>query len=280
VALLREGHRVSILARRPDKIPLLLDTPGVSIVEGGLDDEKLIRTSLSGHDACIHNALYWEDAASELELKDTRASAQVFQAAADAGVQHIIYTSSTAVHRPFRPHMDETMVLQPGDLYGATKAAGEAFLWAISHGSNIRANVIRPGPVVGVPPVPGAPFKTPRKIAEIADAAIAGTPIRVVKGEGRQLIGARDLARLFIAVLHSEVDRQIYLGVSSEHTSWEQIAREAIALTNSNSDLIVDESTEPEDTGHFDATKMELQFGLALGATDELRKLLRLLAAR
>src|SRR3954465_12265125 len=81
VELISRGHAVTILARDPAKIPSFQKTPGIVVVKGGLDDEATIASALEGHDACIHNALYWEQEPTELQLKDPRATVRVFEAA-------------------------------------------------------------------------------------------------------------------------------------------------------------------------------------------------------
>src|SRR4051812_13501116 len=113
VALRDRGDEVTVLARNPDKIPKLHELPGISLIRGGLDDTDTIRAAMRRHDACIHLALYWEDAPTELELKDTRAAVNVFESAAAAGVARLVYASSTAVHRPFTERMDESARITP-----------------------------------------------------------------------------------------------------------------------------------------------------------------------
>ena len=88
VELLANGDEVTILARNPQKVRRFLDTPGINVLEGGLDDLGIIAKALDGMDACIHNALYWGDSPTKMLLNDTRASVGVFEAAAKAGVKH------------------------------------------------------------------------------------------------------------------------------------------------------------------------------------------------
>jgi UDP-glucose 4-epimerase len=274
VDLLGRGDEVTILARDPDKIPKFRDRAGISMVQGGLDDHDTIRAAIPGHDACIHNALYWEEAPTELQLKDTRAAAFVFEAAAHAGVEHLIYTSSTAVHRPFRPLMDEEMRLAPDDFYGATKAAGEAFLAAFSHQSDMRCNTIRPGPTVGTPAVEGAPSHADRRFGRIVEGALRGEEIRVAANDGRQFIGADDLAKVYGTLLHTKAtNRQVYVAVSENFTTWEQIAREIVAISGSSSRIVAEEPPAPSSL--FNVHKLRRDLGLAFDSTIPMRAHLR-----
>ncbi|AIE84751.1 NAD-dependent epimerase/dehydratase family protein [Fimbriimonas ginsengisoli] len=275
VELVGRGDEVTILARNRRKIPSFLETRGVSIVEGDLQEYELVRSALKGHDACIHNAICWDEEPTELQLKDTRAAANVFESAAEAGVAHLIYTSSTAVHRPFRPAMDETQRLTPTDFYGATKAAGEAFLSAFSYQSEMRCNTIRPGPTVGVPVAEGAPVNCDRRFREIVDAVIRGEEIVVAKHDGRQFIAATDLAKLYAAVLHSEANREVYVAVAREYTTWEEIALEAVSMVGSNRSVIAEDRGFSETPNHFDVGKIERDFGFEFSARVALRDYLR-----
>jgi UDP-glucose 4-epimerase len=275
--LLQRGDEVTILARNPNKIPAFLVTPGISVIEGGLGDYKAIRAALPGHDACIHIALIWEEAPTELELKDTIASVSLFQAAADAGVEHLIYTSSTAVHRPFKPSMNEGDRIAPDDHYGATKAASEAFLSAFSHQTGMRCNTIRPGPTVGRPAIDGAPVNCDRRFQDIVRAAVRGEDIRVARGYGRQMIGAGDLAKVYSAVLHSGVNRETYLATARNFTSWEQIAEDAVVLAGSTSRVIAEETGLAMAPNVFDVGKIEREFGLVFDSRLSIREYLKYL---
>lgn len=272
LALLERGDSVTLLARDPKKIPSFVDRAGISFVAGGLEDFEVVKDSLPGHDALIHTAIIWGDEQEELELRDTRVAIALFKAAANMGVEQILYTSSTAVHRPFSPGMNEEARLQTNDLYGATKAAGEVFLSALSHEFPMRCNVIRPGPVVGPPAVEGSSVNCNPKFLEFLHAARDGKDIAVPKGDGRQFIAAADLAKLYAIVLHANVNRQTYLGVAQEFTTWESIARQCIDAMNSRSNLIVENVSGPLPT--FDVGKIERDFGFRFQTADAIRELI------
>jgi len=272
-ALTSAGHELTLLTRNPGG---LRPRPAISVIEGSMEDHGAIHAGLQRQEACIHNAVIWDEEPTELELKDVRASVRLFETASEAGLQQLIYTSSTAVHRPFLPRMDEDGRIEPADFYGATKAATEVFLSAFSHQTSMRCNVIRPGPVVGKPAQVGAPFKSFRRIEEIVRAAMNGEEIQVEKSDGRQFIAASDLASLYVKVLESGRNRQTYLAVARNLTTWESIAREAISLTGSQSNVLVKETKQVPH--RFDATKIEREFGLAFDSqsamTDHLKHLM------
>lgn len=278
LALLERGDSVTLLARNPKKIPAFVGRPGIAFVAGGMENVEAIRESLPGHDACIHNAILWGDEQAELELQDTRAAVALFEAAAKVGLEQILYTSSTAVHRPFTSGMSEEDRLQTNDMYGATKATGEMFLSAISHQFPVRCNVIRPGPVVGPPAVPGTTVNCSPKFMEFLDVARNGKDISVPKEDGRQFVAASDLAKLYAAVLHEDLNRQTYLGVAQEFTTWESIARQCISVTSSRSNLIVGEESGPPPT--FDVSKIERDFGFQFQTADAIQELIAYLSTQ
>jgi len=214
--------------------------------------------SLKGHDACIHAALIWDVLPTELELKDTRATVNLMQAASEFGVKSFLYTSSTAVHRPFQPCMAETDRVAPSDYYGATKAAAEAFVSAFAYQTSMRCNVIRPGPTVGVPVVPGAAVSADRRLLEIVRQAAAGEDIQVPTGN-RQFSGASDLAKLFSAILHSESNHEVFVGVDPYATPWKTIAVEAVGLVGSASRILANDSVETPLL--FNVSKIQRHFG-------------------
>src|SRR5262249_34593282 len=144
-ALLEAGDDVTVLARDPNKMPDELRSK-VTMVRGALDRHDEIRDAARGHDACIHNAILWRDEDDEVGIDDVRAAVNVFRAASEARLEQLVYTSSTAVHKPYAPQMNETSRLAPTDFYGAAKASNEIFLGAFASQTSMRCNVIRPGP--------------------------------------------------------------------------------------------------------------------------------------
>jgi len=276
VELLAQGNEVRLLARNPHKIPAFLEHPCVSILEGGLDDEPVIRRGLDGCDACIHNAIYWEDEPTELQMKDTRASNRLFESAAEAGISHMVYTSSTAVHRPFQPRMDETQRISPTDFYGATKAANEAFLSAFSHQTSMRCTIVRPGPTVGGPATPGGPVKYDGRFHSIAEAAIRGDDIHVLKNDGRQFIAASDLAKIYSAVINGggSSAMETYLAVARDFITWEQIAKEAISLAGPSSNIVLDDKGLSNRPFFFDTTKLKDTFELSFECAPTITSLI------
>ncbi|WP_162940238.1 NAD-dependent epimerase/dehydratase family protein [Gryllotalpicola protaetiae] len=277
--LVADGHQVTILARDPGKIPGYAGLAGVSIVAGSLADDDVIFEALAGHDALVHLALGHGGTARERVVSDTVTTVNLFQSAAEQGLRHIVHTSTVGVyeHRPGR--YGDSDPARPTHVYGATKAAGESYAFAIADSYGIRANVIRPGYTFGAPETDGAPIQSMPELPEIVRAVAAGTPVELVRNAGLQFIWAGDLARVYAAVLSSsEPNRRTFTALSPAFITWETVARWAIDELGSPSELSVADEGIREAALTFDVSEIEREFGFAFDAEPKLREHLRYLA--
>jgi UDP-glucose 4-epimerase len=200
------------------------------------------------------------------------------EAAEAAGVKQFLYTSSTAAVGKFRRKMTETIDLSPVDLYGATKAASEAFLLGFAAKAKIRCNIIRPGYTFGNPAFPDGVTQPDKRFKEIVTAAKKNEPIPVTKHDGTQFIWAGDLAKLYNAVLKSDMNRRTFFGLSSEFVTWEAVAQKSIGITGSKSKVMVEDKGWDENPMLFDLSLIKKEFGLEFVASPEIAKHLEYLA--
>jgi len=271
------GDEVVVLTRDKQKSVAIQDKLGATLVEGSLESPDSYQATLENCDACIHNAILWDEEPTELQLKDPRASIELFEAAANAGVKQFIYTSSVAVHRPFKMSMSEADKLNPTDMYGATKAATEVLLTALSYQHEMRFNIIRPGPVIGRPALDGIAYNCDRRFIEFANLAAQNAAITVRRGDARQFIDVNDLAKAFRAVLQGKLNRETFIAVSRNMTSWEDIARAVIKNEASTSRVILGDAADPHS---FNVDKIEELLGLAFDSTDAMSDHIRHLRSR
>ena len=258
--LLGAGHQLVALARNPSKLPALWREPGVECVEGQLTDFDVIAKAMEGTEACVHIALGWGETATTMLASDTRVTAFLVETAAMLGLDQFVYTSSTAALGPFFDGMNETHPLRPDTLYGATKAASEAYVLAVGATSRLRCNVIRPGYTYGNPVVRGASVQFDRRFRDIAELANNGKDIPIRAGDGTQFIWAGDLAAVYQAVLESDKNREVYLGLAEPFVTWQRIAEHTVARSGSKSRLVLE---GPEAPRHlFDLGKICRDFGL------------------
>jgi UDP-glucose 4-epimerase len=245
-----------------------------------MKDSELIAMALPGHDAVIHNALCWGNSARDMLLNDMLTSTVLFEAAALAGIPHFLYTSSTAAFGEFKRTMTEDMKSDPINYYCATKSASEQYLLAVSYLHPMRCNIVRPGYTFGNPVIPGARMQGDARIHDIVAKARRNEPITLVDNDGTQFIWAGDLARIYIAALHTPVNHQIYHGLSVPFIAWEAIARKAIELCASRSEIVLTPNLPTREPCLFDLSKIRRDFALEFDGWPHMVRHLEYLVAQ
>jgi len=291
LAAVAAGHEATVLSRNPDKYPSLAKK--VSLVKGEITDYALLADYVKGCDAVIHIALGWGDEPVPMLMNDTAATVNLLEIAEKAGVGKFIYTSSTAAMGVMRKDMDETIVNLPLDLYGSTKAASEAYVLGFTkyYGDNssgnssndgsgnevrMKRNIIRPGYTYSNPPFPGGSTEPDSRFRNIADCVVNNKPVMLTKHDGTQFISAGEIAQLYIKLLESEKNGEIYLALGNMFTSWEQIAKIALELyPESKSQIVLNDLGWDPQPIMFCVKKIERDFGLSFDSQRELREHVR-----
>jgi UDP-glucose 4-epimerase len=283
--LVKHNHKVTILARNTNKIPEFKKIKQLEIIEGDLSDIKLLKELITGKDACIHIAVNYSDqkAGWEVLKDDTLPTVFMSNIAAREKVKHFIYTSSTSANDSLysggADELEEQIKIvtvktkqHPATFYGATKAASENFLMAQSHLSPMRINIIRPGYTFGNPVAEGAHPQADIRFKNIVKNAFNNKPICLIKNDGTQFIWAGDLAKLYLKVLHSKVNRKTYFGLAKNFTSWYQIAQEAVKKCNSKSKILLEDKGWSDDPLMWDVSEMEKDFGLEFDPWEKIKE--------
>src|SRR5437868_8543217 len=139
-----------------DLRPPIVASPKVHAVSADVRDPDIVR-HLENHDALVHLAFVVTEARprEEVEAINVRGSANVFEAAARAGLGQIVYSSSIAAYGVVPGHPepiteDTPRVHHPGFAYSATKYEVEALLdrYERDH-PNIAVARLRPAILVG-----------------------------------------------------------------------------------------------------------------------------------
>ncbi len=280
-ALSDEGHQAIVLARNPDKVPALKTLPGVSIVQGEINDAHAISAYIKGSHALIHMVLHWGNSAVDMLLNDTHSSVQLFEIAAKAKVKEIIYTSSTAVNDWV--YMDESSredgekntvytdtKQRPVTFYGATKGATELYLAAIAYSHKLKYTIIRPGYTFGNPVISGASTQSDIRFADIVQKAFRGEDIELIKNDGTQFIWAGDLAKIYLAVLNSTKSGKMYFGLGNAFITWEAIAHEVVSITHSKSKIMIKDLGWPDKPALFDVSEIKKDFGFSFNSRERV----------
>ncbi len=263
VMLLDEGHDVVMLARNPGKVSGFVEHSRIEIVEGSVDDFKIIEQTMEGCEAAIHVALAWGDTAIDMFMNETRPSVFICEAAARAGVKHYIFTSSEQAFGDQSTFRAEDTMPHPHSFYSATKAATENYLMATASHYGMRANVVRPGYTFDRPAIEGAPGEPNPGLSELVERVKNGETIELSPNDAVHLTSGRNVAEVYRAILGSEVDREIYLAIDAQKIRRTDIVEKAIELSDSGAQLVLTEERgelEPD----FDVTKIDSHFGLVL----------------
>lgn len=281
-ALQERGHELILLTRDPDRVKSLRDMERVTTVKGTLLDFELMEECMQGCDGVIHIALGWGNEPLTMLGHDTRVTVFLMEAAERAGVKNFIYTSSTAAMGHLRNGMDETYMCLPGDLYGATKASSEAYLLGFrqyyaeqgGYGTPVkmRRNIIRPGYTFSNPAWPDGSSQSDTRFKEICRAVLTNQPVHLTRYDGTQFISAGQIAKLYVDLIESSMNEEIFLALGSVFTTWEEIAKMALELTpESTSKIVLKEDGRGAIPYYYCVDKIKRMFGYNFDANEELR---------
>lgn len=142
--LLREGHTVHALVRRPERADVL--AAGVRQFAGTLAEPEALRAAMEGCEGVFHLAASVGNSLEATRAFNTEGTRNVLKAARDAGVRRIVHTSSSAaIITPdgmvSEEHEGDTALIDP---YSVTKAEAERVIFGeVGNGLDVRiCNVV------------------------------------------------------------------------------------------------------------------------------------------
>lgn len=210
-ALLDRGHRVTALVRRPELAARLGWGPAVRLERGDLDDADALRRGAQGAELVFHVAgSIVARNAIEFMATNRDGTANVIDAAEDAGAHRFVLVSSLAAAGPTTPGrpIAEDHPPAPVTDYGRSKLAAEVLVRAMA----IPWTIVRP------PVVYGEWDRGTLRIFQLARA-----PLAPVFGNGSQelsVIHGADLARALVAAgTHEAAQRRVYFAAHPAHTT-------------------------------------------------------------
>jgi UDP-glucose 4-epimerase len=178
-----------------------------------------------------------------------------------------------------RQGMDETVANLPLDLYGSTKSASEAFVLGFTkyYGGDkkvsMKRNIIRPGYTYSNPPFPDGSSQADKRFRDIADAVVNSKSIALTKNDGTQFISSPEIAKLYIKLLESEKNEQVYLALGNVYTTWERIAQIAIEFfPESKSDISLNDLHWSDVPVLYNVDKMKRDFDLSFDSQNDLKE--------
>jgi len=155
--LLEKGLQVTVLDLMIYGAEVLPQHENLTVVQGDIRDQELLRKTLPGHDAVIHLACISNDPSFELNPNLGRsinldAFRPLVESSRNAGIQRFIYASSSSVYGvKEEPNVHEEMVLEPLTDYSRFKADCEKIL-AEYQSEDFTTVTIRPATVCGYSP--------------------------------------------------------------------------------------------------------------------------------
>ncbi|CCM66026.1 MAG: NAD-dependent epimerase/dehydratase family protein [Candidatus Microthrix sp.] len=199
-ALLRDGHEVRLLVRRPERIARTFRpfaTEPTEVMVGDANDREAVHRAIDGCDAVLHAAatvaLKRSDA-ERVNRLNTQAAETVLELASAARLDPIISVSSVSVF-----DLDESVVTVNSPLssvahgYSRAKCDAERFARGMQV-AGAPVTITYPGGVFG-PIVPGA------TLPAMHQAAISWIRDRWVLPSGLNLVDVRDVAAAHVAMM-------------------------------------------------------------------------------
>jgi UDP-glucose 4-epimerase len=180
--LLAAGAQVRVVDLQPHP------DPDLDLVQGDIAEPEVLDAALSGgfdgvvHLAAVTSVLRSVEHPVLTYRTNVEATAMLLEAARQAGVTSLAFTSTNAVTGPMRgTAITEAEVLQPLTPYGATKAAGEMLMSAYTAAYGLRCVALRLTNVYG----PGMEAKD-SIVARLMRAIRLGHTFEIY-GDGRQV---------------------------------------------------------------------------------------------
>ena len=212
--LLDRGDQVRALTRRGPEARA--DLPGLTWIQGRLDQREVLPELVRGCDAIIHAA--YEDPGpsptpdrtpSEHWLESNlMASLRLLELAHMTGLRQFVYASSLAVYGhdfeadPLagRFPRDEDFPIWPPEIYGTLRAATEKFVVTAARQHGLLSSAFRLGHVVGL----RDQHETSALYATVEEAVRTR---RITSSAGSYVIAAEDVAELLAGAIGDEATR-------------------------------------------------------------------------
>ena len=200
VALVRAGHDVRLLARRPERAASVLQPHGIEVtdvVKGDVTDEASVAAAVDGCDAVVHAAaVVAMDASGADAMIDTnvRGTRTVLDAALAVGADPVVYISSVAALFPTTDRVltADSPLAVPRTAYGQSKVTVER---------DIRQRQAAGAPIVTFYPGGILGPHDPNLGENMRGAALFLTAMLPMTSGGYNVVDVRDLAAAIVAAL-------------------------------------------------------------------------------
>jgi len=240
VRIAGDEHEITVLdkltyAGRPENLPA-----GVELIEGAIEDPKIVREAMEGVDAVVNFAA---ESHVDRSIDDQDAFARthvigtgtLLDAARELGVGRYLQVSTDEVYGSIESgSFTESSPLDPSSPYSATKAAGDLLVAAHFHTYGLEAVICRGSNNYG-------PRQYPEKLIPLMVLnALHGDPLPVY-GDGRQVrnwLYVDDFCRGIHTVLEKGEPGEAYNVGGPDECENIEVVRQVIELTGADEGLI------------------------------------------
>jgi UDP-glucose 4-epimerase len=205
----------------------------ISVVEGDVTDARAVREATEGAEGVFHMAVLPLGPSVEnprlAHEVNVGGSLNVFDAARDAGVQKVVYSSASSVYGDTEETTDESHPLNTRTMYGATKLAGELYLRAFNDAYGLPYVTLRYMNVYGPRQEGGLVMAVTRRL-------LAGEA-PTLQGDGSQsfdFVHVRDVADANVHAMASDVSEETFNVGSGGEASVREVAEKLIEITGAD----------------------------------------------
>jgi UDP-glucose 4-epimerase len=211
----------------------------VEVVRGDVTDVGQVRRATDGADGVFHMAVLplgptVEQPRLGLDV-NVVGTFNVFEAACEAGVDKVVFSSASSVYGDTDETMDESHPLGARTMYGASKIAGEYFLRSFNDQYGQRYVTLRYMNVYG-------PRQEGGLVMAVARRVLAGEAPSIT-GDGSQsfdFVHVADVADANVCAMASEVSGEEFNVGSGTEASAREIAERLIAITGAEVEVQYD----------------------------------------
>lgn len=216
-----------------DNLEHAMESGKVRVIESDVRDTAALADAAKGADGVFHLAVLplgpsVENPRLALDV-NVVGTFNVIEAAQNAGVQKVVYSSASSVYGDTDDTMDETHPLDAWTMYGASKLAGEYFLRAFKDAQGLDFVTLRYMNVYG-------PRQAGGLIPAVLGKILAGDS-PVIAGDGSQsfdFVHVADVASANVKAMASNVSGEAFNVGSGGEASVREITERLIALTGSD----------------------------------------------
>jgi UDP-glucose 4-epimerase len=217
-------------AVREDNLTAARSRGAVTVVEGDITDASAVRRAAEGIYGVFHMAVLPLGPSVEnprlAHEVNVGGSLNVFEAARDAEVRKVVYSSASSVYGDTEQTTDETHPLNTRTMYGASKLAGELYLRAFNDAYGLPYITLRYMNVYG-------PRQEGGLVMAVTRALLSGEA-PTIQGDGSQsfdFVHVRDVADATVHAMASDLSGDTFNVGSGGEASVREIVAKLIPLT-------------------------------------------------